>query len=150
MKQLFENLDAGIISFLKRIGFPVARLAIFIVFFWFGFLKVLGLSPANPLVSNLLEKTLSFISFDTFIILFGIYEMLIALSFLISGWERIAVFFLVPHMLATFLPLLLLPSMVWSGFLVPTLEGQYIIKNLLILALAIGLAANLKPWSEKK
>jgi len=150
MKQLFENLDAGIISFLKRIGFPVARLAIFIVFFWFGFLKVLGLSPANPLVSNLLEKTLSFISFDTFIILFGIYEMLIALSFLISGWERIAVFFLVPHMLATFLPLLLLPSMVWSGFLVPTLEGQYIIKNLLIIALAIGLAANLKPWSEKK
>ena len=150
MKQLFENLDAGIISFLKRIGFPIARLAIFIVFFWFGFLKVLGLSPANPLVSNLLEKTLSFISFDTFIILFGIYEMLIALSFLISGWERIAVFFLVPHMLATFLPLLLLPSMVWSGFLVPTLEGQYIIKNLLIIALAIGLAANLKPWSEKK
>ena len=150
MKQLFENLDAGIISFLKRIGFPVARLAIFIVFFWFGFLKVLGLSPANSLVSSLLEKTLSFISFDTFIILFGIYEMLIALSFLISGWERIAVFFLVPHMLATFLPLLLLPSMVWSGFLVPTLEGQYIIKNLLILALAIGLAANLKPWSEKK
>src|SRR3989344_35876 len=150
MKQLFENLDAGIISFLKRIGFPIARLAIFIVFFWFGFLKVLGLSPANPLVSNLLEKTLSFISFDTFIILFGIYEMLIALSFLISGWERIAVFFLVPHMLATFLPLLLLPSMVWSVFLVPTLEGQYIIKNLLILALAIGLAANLKPWSEKK
>ena len=150
MKQLFENLDAGIISFLKRIGFPVARLAIFIVFFWFGFLKVLGLSPANSLVSSLLEKTLSFISFDTFIILFGIYEMLIALSFLISGWERIAVFFLVPHMLATFLPLLLLPSMVWSGFLVPTLEGQYIIKNLLIIALAIGLAANLKPWSEKK
>lgn len=150
MKQLFENLDAGIISFLKRIGFPIARLAIFIVFFWFGFLKVLGLSPANPLVSNLLEKTLSFISFDTFIILFGIYEMLIALSFLISGWERIAVFFLVPHMLATFLPLLFLPSMVWSGFLVPTLEGQYIIKNLLIIALAIGLAANLKPWSEKK
>ena len=72
MKQLFENLDAGIISFLKRIGFPVARLAIFIVFFWFGFLKVLGLSPANSLVSSLLEKTLSFISFDTFIILFGI------------------------------------------------------------------------------
>ena len=149
MKQLFENLDARIISFLKRIGFPVARLAIFIVFFWFGFLKVLDLSPANPLVSSLLEKTLPFISFETFIILFGIYEMFIGLSFLISGWERIAVFFLVPHMLATFLPLVLLPSVVWSGFLIPTLEGQYIIKNLLIISLAIILAANLKSWREK-
>lgn len=48
-------------------------------------------------------------------------------------------------MIATILPLILLPSIAWSGFLVPTLEGQYIIKNLAIMALAAGVAANLHP-----
>jgi len=43
------------------------------------------------------------------------------------------------------MPLILLPQVTWSGILVPTLEGQYIIKNLAIIAAAIGIAAHLHP-----
>ena len=53
-----RNLDIQIIGFFRRISTPVGRFAIFIIFFWFGFLKVVGLSPAGPLVEALFTQTL--------------------------------------------------------------------------------------------
>jgi uncharacterized membrane protein YkgB len=46
-------------------------------------------------------------------------------------------------------PLILVPTHVWTGFLVPTLEGQYILKNLVIVAVAIGIAAQTKPLAKQ-
>jgi uncharacterized membrane protein YkgB len=126
-----------------------ARIALFIVFFLFGILKLFFLSPANPLVSGLLERTLPFITFHTFIILFGIYEMIIGIIFLIPGRERLALWLLIPHMFTTFLPLILLPSVTWQQPFVPTLEGQYIIKNLVIIALAMSLATHARSAHNK-
>jgi hypothetical protein len=42
-------------------------------------------------------------------------------------------------------PLVFVPELTWKSFLVPTLEGQYIIKNIVVIALAFGVAANTKP-----
>ncbi|MSU74981.1 MAG: hypothetical protein EXS55_00470 [Candidatus Magasanikbacteria bacterium] len=146
-KFLFQT-DHTIIRFLKKYNGPLARTAIFIVFFWFGALKIIGQSPANPLVADLLTKTLPFITFNTFIILFGIFEMIIGALFLIPNAERVAILFLVVHMITTILPLILLRSVTWNGFLIPTLEGQYIIKNIAIIALAAGVAAHLHPMKQ--
>jgi len=142
--------DKLLIRTLSLVGTPLARAALFIVYFWFGILKLFGTSPANPLVGSLLEKTLPFISFDTFIIGFAMYEMLIGIFFLVPGLERVAIAFLVPHLIMTALPLVLLPSLTWQGPFVPTLEGQYIVKNLTIVALAFGLAAHLRPIQQRK
>ena len=139
------SFDLKIIHFFRRISMPVARFGLFVVFFWFGILKVVGLSPATPLVQTLFEHTISFMSFPTFLILFGLFECLIGILFLIKGCERVVIPLLFVHMVTTFMPLLLLPTETWSGFLVPTLEGQYIIKNLVIIATAIGIAAHLHP-----
>jgi hypothetical protein len=49
----------------------------------------------------------------------------------------------------TFMPLFIIPDATWSGFLVPTLEGQYIIKNLVVIATAIGIIAHLHPLPRK-
>jgi uncharacterized membrane protein YkgB len=133
---------------------PAARIGLFVVFFWFGILKVFGLSPAGPLVQALFEhtflSTLFGMSFSTFIVLFGIFEMVIGLLFLIKGCERIVIPLLCIHMVTTFMPLFLIPQETWAGFFVPTLEGQYIIKNFVLIAAAIGIAANLHPLNEKK
>ena len=139
----FRKIDEKIIRFLNKIWQPFSRVSLFIVFFYFGFLKVLGFSPANPLVESLLNKTLPFISFDKFIILFGLFEMLIGLLFIIPKLERVVIFLLMIHMITTFLPLVLLPQLTWQKFLVPTLEGQYIIKNLVIISLAFVIGAHL-------
>src|SRR4051812_43464000 len=101
-----------------------SRLALFIIYFWFGILKVLGSSPANPLVASLLKKTLPFISAPTFFIILGLCEMALGVLFLLPRYTKIAKILFSLHMITTFMPLILLPAMTWQSALVPTLEGQ--------------------------
>lgn len=145
-----QALDLKLINFFKKISMPMARFSIFVVFFWFGILKVLGLSPASGVVERLFEETIPFMSFSTFIVLFGLFECLIGILFLIKGLERVVMPLLLIHMITTFGPLVLLPSETWQRAFVPTLEGQYIIKNLVIIATAIFISANLRPMGSSK
>jgi uncharacterized membrane protein YkgB len=150
MGGVVHRIDDAVIRVMRRWSLPLSRLALFVVYFWFGILKVLGHSPASAMVAELQLKTLPFISTDTFLILFGLLEMFIGIAFLIPRAERVAIVIMAGHMVSTMLPLVLMPSAVWTGFLVPTLEGQYIIKNLALIAIAAGIAAQLIPLSERK
>lgn len=141
-----KQIDLKLIKFFQKISLPLARFGLFLVFFWFGLLKVIGLSPASGLVQRLFEQTIPFLTFQQFIIAFGLFECLIGVLFLIRGLERVVIPLLFLHMVTTVMPLFLLTSETWSDFLVPTLEGQYIIKNILIIATAVGIAANLQPF----
>lgn len=145
-----EHIDVRIIRFLQKVSMPVARIALFIVFFWFGILKLFFISPANPLVEKLLTATLPFMTFNTFIVVLGVYEMLIAIVFITPKLERLAILLLIPHVFVTTAPLILLPGIAWQTYFVPTLEGQYIIKNVMIVALAIVIAAHLHPMHLRK
>lgn len=152
LRQITENflapLDRGIINAFKAIGLPVARLALCIIFFWFGVLKVIGASPANPLVADLFYASMPAfmnMSVEQFIFYLGLYEMAVGLAFLVPRLERLAIFLLLPHLIVTAAPLVLLKTVTWQSAFIPTLEGQYIIKNLLIIATAIGIAAHLEP-----
>ncbi len=145
MHMTIQTIDSGLIGFFKRWAVPTARFGIFVVFFWFGLLKVLGLSPAGPLVEALFDRTIHFMAFADFYIAFGIFEMLIGVLFLIRGLERVVLPLLLVHMITTFGPLVFLPEASWQRFMVPTLAGQYIIKNLVIVAAAMGIAAQLEP-----
>lgn len=146
----FRSADALVIRSIRHTAIPAGRIALFVVFFWFGLLKVLGVSPADPLVSELLLRTMPLVPFTGFRIFFGLYEMAIGGAFLISGFERMAITLLFPHMAATFLPFVFLPDIVWEGVLAPSFAGQYIVKNLVIIALALSLAAHLHPLSAKR
>lgn len=132
MKQTSSLDDAA-----SRFALPAARISLFLIYAWFGALKVIGQSPASPLVQDLQEKTLSFINFDTFMVLFGLAEVGIGALFLWKGKEKLALIVMLLHMATTLLPLILLPSDVWQHPFVPTLEGQYIIKNLALISLAL-------------
>lgn len=148
MHQKIQELDYGVISFARRAHPYFARVALFIVYFWFGILKILDTSPANPLVMQLQEKTLPFLTFHQFIIFFSLYEMLIGILFLFSKFDRLTIILFIAHMVTTLMPLVFLPEVAWQGFLTPTLEGQYMIKNLVLIALVLNIGANLKPWKE--
>lgn len=142
---IFRTIDIRIIHGFRRVSVPIARAGLFVIFFWFGALKVVGLSPASPLVERLFAETVSWMSFPTFIVLFGLLECLIGVLFLVRGAERAVIPLLFVHMATTFLPLFLLPTVTWSAPWVPTLEGQYIIKNLALIAAAVAVAAHLHP-----
>lgn len=132
----------GLLS--SHLTLPFARFALFVVYFWFGVLKLLGVSPAGPLVTALWHETIPFIPLDNFMMLFALYEMLIGIMFLIPRLERVAIASILLHVFTTCMPLVLLPHIVWQMFMVPSLEGQYIIKNIVVLALALSIGASLR------
>ena len=128
-------------STLRQLELPLARLAIFVVYFWFGLLKLIGVSPAGEMVHALFDVTIHIFPFATFYTLFALFEMLIGLLFLVKGMEKIALCLIAVHLVLTVLPLIILPAMTWQGLFQPTLEGQYIIKNILILSAAVTVGA---------
>lgn len=114
------------------------RIALAVIFIWFGVLKIFGVSPANQLVHDLLVVTLPFISYSGFIIFLGIWEAGIGVLFLFPKLTRWAFWIMIAQMCTTLGPLVFLPDATWQTFLlVPTMEGQYIIKNLALLSVAI-------------
>ena len=114
------------------------RIPIFIIFFWFGFLKIVGLSPAQQLVMDTVYW-MPFLTADMWTYIIGIWEVLIAICFLFKKTTLIGMALLFIQMSGTFLPLLILPEVTFqdSNPFLPTLEGQYIIKNIIIITAAL-------------
>lgn len=117
------------------------RLPLFIIFFWFGILKVFELSPARQLIIDTVFW-MPILSAETWVVVIGYWEMFIAIFFLTKRTTFLAMILLFLQMSGTFMPLILLPDITFqsSNPLLPTLEGQYIIKNIIIItaALVIG------------
>ncbi len=148
-KTQLNKFDVRLIAFFQRTFIPVARFSIFLIFFWFGLIKLLGLSPASPLAQALVEKTVGAIYFEPLFYLLAVIECVIGVLFLFPKTTRIVIPLLLLHMLIVCSPLLLTPEFTWQQFGVPTLEGQYIIKNAVVIAVAIGIAASATPLKIK-
>lgn len=133
----FDDLDLRITDWMHRRGLNLLRICIGIIFIWFGLLKVIGNSAAGELVAN----TIYWFSPSWFVPFLGIWEAVIGLLFLLN-YPRAAILLLLPQMAGTFIPLILLPQVTWEGILVPTLEGQYIIKNLIIISAALVIGSH--------
>ena len=116
----------------------LVRIPIFIIFFWFGLLKIIDLSPAQQLVKDTVYW-MPFLSAASWTYVIGVWEVLIAICFLFKRTTLIAMILLFLQMSGTFLPLVILPEITFqnSNPFLPTLEGQYIIKNIIIITAAI-------------
>ncbi len=140
---------------LKQYSVLLSRVSLFIIYFWFGILKVIGLSPASGIVQELFSKTLAHIPVisnmpsSNFLVLFGVFEVIIGILCLIPGKEKWATYAFTAHIITTGLPLLFLGKSVWSGVFVPTLEGQYIIKNLALIACVLTIWTNSIPFQKQ-
>ncbi len=147
---LLQDIDLKSIQFMRKYGDECARIAFFIVFFWFGILKVFSLSPAQPLVSELFNVTFlsNLMPSSTFLILFGLFEVIIGFMALVPKLERITFIAMGFHLITTALPLFILPEITWAAPFVPTLTGQYIIKNVVLFSLGMMLFARVKPIVE--
>ena len=137
-----DQLDHDLIV-LARKAYPwVARGALFIVFFWFGIVKLFGVSVAAGLAKALTAKTVGEAHFHALFNTLAVLECVIGVLCLIPRLTRVAVMMLLMHMAVVCAPLVLVPELTWQAVLVPTMDGQYIIKNVLVIAAAFGLAAN--------
>lgn len=149
-KHKLISFDQRFIALLNRYYIPAARVALFIVFFWFGLLKVLGLSPASPLAEALTARTVGLEHFGALFLALSLIECVIGILFLVPKTTRVVIPLLLIHMAVVSSPLILTPELVWQQPLVPSLEGQYIIKNVAVVALALGIAASTKPLGRSQ
>ena len=143
----FTAVDLKITAWLGRHGVTLSRLSLGIVFLWFGALKfVPGLSPAEDLASRTIQQV-TFGLFPPGWILpaLATWETVIGLGLLTARFLRITLFLLVTQMAGTLLPLVLFPDETFAVFpLVPAMEGQYIIKNLVLLSAAAVVGATVR------
>ena len=122
---------------IEKHSVTIMRIALAIVYIWFGALKIFGLSPAGELV----EETVYWFNPALFIPILGGCEIIIGLGLLIKRFIPITIMLLLLHMAATFFPVFILKTVCFEGFpFCPTLVGQYIIKNLVLIAGALIIA----------
>jgi len=128
-------------------GPTLTRLALGIVFTWFGALKFFpGTSPAETLATDtILRLTGGNVPRDVSLVGLAIWEVLIGIGLLTGKLLRVTLLLLFLQMAGTMLPLVFFPDETFARFpLVPTLEGQYIIKNLVLISAAIMVGATVR------
>jgi uncharacterized membrane protein YkgB len=144
-----EALDRSIAGFMRRAGIPALRLSLGVIFIWFGLLKPLHLSPAEPLVLATV-RWLPLLEPGQWLVVIGWWEVAIGVAFLFRSTIRAAIALLALQMVGTLMPLVLLPEVTfqpgrwpWA----PTMEGQYIVKNLLMISAALAVGGSVRRGS---
>lgn len=151
MNPTFDTLDRAITAFMRRWGLTALRVSLGIIFIWFGLLKPFGLSPAEPLVLATV-RWLPLFEPGTWLVLIGWWEVVIGVTFLFQRTIRVAVALLFLQMVGTFMPLVLLPEITFQAGRIPfapTMEGQYILKNLLIISAALVVGGTARKDTRK-
>jgi len=142
-----DRLDVRITSTLARIGVPILRVALGVVFLWFGVLKFFpGVSPAETLAARTIEQlTFGAVRPNVSLPVLAAWESLIGIGLILNVWMRGILLLLAIQMLGTFTPLVLFPTETFTVWpFVPTLEGQYIIKNIVLIGAAMVVGATVR------
>jgi uncharacterized membrane protein YphA (DoxX/SURF4 family) len=142
--EIINKVDEKSINIMKGTSRIAIRLSFAIIFIWFGILKPFHLSPAE----GLLKATVVWLPFgspDNWLIVIGWWEVVIGICFLFKRTTRLAIILLLTQMIGTFMPLVFLPEVTFqsNNIFLPTLEGQYIIKNLIIISAALVLGGEI-------
>ena len=138
----FEQIDSTITQWMARHGVTFLRISVGVVFFWFGALKLIpGASPAEALI----RESLPFLPMNLFIPFLAIWEMVIGLGFMTGKFMRLTILLMFLQMGGAISPIFLNPAAVFVHYpFVLTLEGQYIIKNIVLMSAAIVIGATVR------
>lgn len=147
LQDRFDRIDRAITEWLARHGITLLRISLGVVFFWFGVLKFFpDLSPAQALATRTIE-TLSFglVKANVSLPVLATWECLIGLGLITGRFMRITLLLLIVQMLGTITPIFLFPNEVFTRIpYAPTLEGQYIIKNMVLVSAGLVIGATVR------
>lgn len=147
LARTYDRLDARITAFLARAGVPTLRIGLGIIFLWFGALKFFpGLSPAEELATRTIQQlTGGAVPPSTSLPILAAWETLIGIGLLSGRFLRATLLLLAVQMAGTITPLVLFPNETFATFpFAPTLEGQYIIKNIVLIGAAMVVGATVR------
>ena len=143
----FEKIDTAITGWMAKYSVTFLRVSLSLIFIWFGGLKFFpNLSPTIGLI----ERTTEIVTFGSLPAPIAVYmlatmECLIGLGLLFKICMRATLLFLFLQMLATSVPIILLPEVVFGQApLALTMEGHHIIKNLVLIGAGLVLGATVR------
>lgn len=145
----YDAIDARVLGTLRRISLPVLRLSLGVIFVWFGALKVAGISPATELVA----ATVYLVDPAWFVPFLGAVEVLIGVGLIVNRAMRLVLPMFAGLLTGTLLVLVLLPEVAFQDGnpLLLSVEGGYVVKNIVLLAAGLVVASSLsrpRPWSQ--
>jgi len=144
IRQWFVQLENVIHRELVSHSTDLLRVAFGAVFLGFGLLKLFpGVSPAESLVMATTDKlTLGLIPGHAALVVIAALECFIGVCMLAGRWMRLAIWLLALQFVGILSPLALLPARLFSGpHHAPTLEGQYVLKDVILVAAGLVIAA---------
>lgn len=141
IRERIERVDNHIVGFLERYGHRLHRRSLGLLFIWLGLLKPMGHETAT----SLLAETIYWGSPETMVLVLGWWEVAIGAAMLYKSFVRGALFLLLLRIPGTILAFVLLPDVTFIDFpFVPTPEGQYLLKDLVLFFAAMAIGGTLR------
>jgi uncharacterized membrane protein YkgB len=142
IRRRLESVDRSVRESLARLGPPLLRVSLGIVFVWFGMLKVVGASAVGGLVAATVPFDASW-----FVPALGVLEVAIGLAFIAGRFLRLVIPVFALQLGGTLLVLLVLLDVAFEqdNPLMLSLVGEFVVKNLVLLSAGIVVASKVKP-----
>ncbi|MDH3731841.1 MAG: YkgB family protein [Acidimicrobiia bacterium] len=143
-----DLIDETVITWLRRWSEPILRISVAIVFVWFGALKLFGVTP----VADLVADTVYWFDPDWVVPALGVFEIAVGVGLAFSIAPRLVLALFALQMLGTFLVFVLQPEVAFQDGnpLLLTVEGEFVLKNLVLLAAGLVIGASVPRRSEKQ
>lgn len=127
-----QDIETKAAALVSAHGVDVLRIALAVVFIWFGALKVFGMSPVYDLVS----AAVPWVSPEFFVPALGVWEMAIGIGLLTARALRVTLTLFFLQMAGTFLVLFVRPDIVFlhGNPIMLTTEGEFVIKNFVFIS----------------
>ena len=144
---VYSQLDRHITEWMARHGITLLRVSLGVVFLWFGVLKFFpGLSPAQSLAARTIDiLTFGMVPASVSVPVLALWECAIGIGLITNLFMRATLLLLFVQMMGTISPIFLFPKEVFTVLpYAPTLEGQYIIKNIVLVSAGLVIGATVR------
>jgi len=148
MRSPFERIDQRVTDFLDRYGLLALRIALGVVYIWFGALKVIDRSPVEQLVRD----TVFFLPDGQYIVYgMGAWEIVIGLGLLFPLALRLTLAMLWLQLCGTFLALVVLPgdSFQDNNPLLLTTQGEFVVKNIVLITAGLAIGSTVRGRARR-
>ena len=141
-RERIDRFDASVTRLMERHGIAALRVALAVVFIWFGALKVTGHSPVEDLVA----ETAYWLPADPFVRVLGVWEIIVGVGLLLPVALRLTLLLFWVQMLGTFLVLVVHPDLAFQDGnpLLLTVLGEFVIKNLVLIAAGVVVGSSVR------
>jgi putative oxidoreductase len=135
------RFDQTVVTLARHYGVLTLRIALGVVFIWFGALKVADVSPVADLVADIVP----ILSDRAAVMTVGIVELVVGLGLIVGFAIRLTLGLFFAQMLGTFLVLVLRSGLSFQGgnpFRL-TVLGEFVVKNLVLLTAGVVVAGSI-------